>query len=79
VGIVGCALGLAAGFVLAMDARELGRIVTGYHPPVAVPWGIIGTGAGAVIVVSVLASLWPAMHVAKTEPLRLLQAGRAAA
>jgi putative ABC transport system permease protein len=79
VGVVGCGLGLAAGFVMAVDARELSRIVTGYYPPMAVPWGIVSIGTAAVMVISLIASLGPAVGVARTEPLSLLQAGRAAA
>ena len=65
--------------LLMTDSHELSRIFTGMHPPIAVPWEIIGFGAGLVVVISLLASLWPAIHVARTEPLELLQAGRAAA
>jgi hypothetical protein len=36
-------------------------------------------GVGIVMAVSLLASLAPAMNVARAEPLGLLQAGRAAA
>jgi putative ABC transport system permease protein len=79
VGIVGCGLGLAAGFLGAMDARELNRIVTGYYPPLAIPWGIIIAGTATVMVISLIASLGPAIGVARSEPLSLLQAGRAAA
>jgi putative ABC transport system permease protein len=79
VGIVGCGLGLCAGFIMAANARQEARVVVGYIAPVAVPWAIIFVGTGAVMVVSVLASLWPAISVARSEPLTLLQAGRAAA
>jgi putative ABC transport system permease protein len=79
IGIVGCGLGWAAGFLMAADARELSRILTGYHPTMNVPWAIIFVGTGAVMVISLLASLWPAISVARSEPLSLLQAGRAAA
>jgi putative ABC transport system permease protein len=79
VGIVGCGLGLSAGFLLAADARELNRVVTGYNPPVAVPWPIIAIGTAAVMAISLVASVGPAVGVARSEPLTLLQAGRAAA
>jgi ABC-type lipoprotein release transport system permease subunit len=44
-----------------------------------VPWGIIWAGAGTVMMISLLASIIPAWNVSRTEPLSLLQAGRAAA
>ena len=45
-------------------------------PPVPAPGP--GIGVGVVMLISILASLWPAIHVARAEPLSLLQAGRAA-
>ena len=77
-GMVGCALGLSAGALLSVDARGLSRVTIGYVPPVAVPWGIIGAGAGAIMLISIGASLLPAWGVSRAEPLSLLQAGRAA-
>ncbi len=79
VGVVGCGMGIAAGAVLATDAHELSRIVTGFHPSISVPWGIISIGTAVVMVIAVLAGAWPAISVAKAEPLSLLQAGRATA
>jgi putative ABC transport system permease protein len=78
-GMVGAALGLAAGMEISMDARRLGGAVLGYAPAMQVPWGIVGCGCGALVVVSLLASLWPAAGVALAQPLELLQAGRASA
>ena len=77
-GLVGCGLGLAAGFLLAMDAHGLNRVLIGYTPPVIVPWDIIWLGAGIIMAVAVVASLWPAISSARRRPLELLQWGRAA-
>ena len=78
IGLVGCVLGLFAGFLMAVDANQLSGVLTGYHPPIYVPWPIVWAGVGIVIAISLLASLWPAASVANSEPLVLLQAGRAA-
>jgi putative ABC transport system permease protein len=78
-GMVACALGLTAGGVLAVDAHALQIRLIGYNPPIEVPWTMIALGVGVVMFIALGASLWPAVHVARTEPLRLLQAGRAAA
>ena len=78
-GLVGCALGLAAGSLMSVNAHGLSRIVVGYVPPLAIPWGIIAIGTVSVMVISLAASVWPAMSVARSEPLTLLQAGRASA
>jgi ABC-type antimicrobial peptide transport system permease subunit len=54
------------------------NVVTGYRPAISVPWGIVSSGVGVVLGVSVLAGLWPAVAVARASPLSLLQGGRAA-
>jgi putative ABC transport system permease protein len=77
-GIVGIALGLGAGFELTINANLAWGLFVGYQPPILVPWASVGVGVGVVLLVSLLASLWPATQVAQTEPLSLLQAGRAA-
>ena len=77
-GLIACALGLAAGAVMSVDAHRLSVLTTGYAPPPDIPYGIISVGVGIVLFIALAASLWPAMHVAKAEPLTLLQAGRAA-
>jgi putative ABC transport system permease protein len=79
IGLVGCALGIAAGALLAFDAKHENLVLVGYNPPLVVPYPIIGIGIGIVLVVAMLASAWPAISVARTEPLALLQAGRASA
>ena len=78
-GLVACALGLTAGALMSLDAHKLSLLVTGYNPPLAIPWGVVGIGTGIVLFISLAASLWPALTVARSEPLVLLQAGRAAA
>jgi putative ABC transport system permease protein len=77
-GIVGCALGLAAGFLMAVNAMGLSRHLLGYVTRLTPPWPMIGIGTGIILCVSLLASLWPAAHAARSEPLTLLQSGRAA-
>jgi ABC-type antimicrobial peptide transport system permease subunit len=43
-----------------------------------VPWEMVVIGVSVVMTISVVASLFPALTVARAEPLDLLQAGRAA-
>jgi ABC-type antimicrobial peptide transport system permease subunit len=76
-GLVGMTLGLAAGLEIGVDARKLSGDVLGYAPPMQVPWAIVACGCLAVVVVSLAASLWPALDATFTQPLDLLQAGRA--
>lgn len=75
--IVGIVLGLIAGLQLSVDAHQLWASVVGFRPPMILPWQPIWIGIGFVAVVSIVAALWPAVSVARTEPLALLQAGRA--
>ena len=77
-GIVASLMGVAAGSVMAIDAHMLQVLVIGYNPPLAVPWGIVSVGIGVVLAIALGASIWPAINVARTSPLSLLQAGRAA-
>jgi len=77
-GLVGVVLGLAAGLEISVDARQLSGAILGYSPPMQIPWRIVGEGCLALLVVALAASLWPALGVARTQPLDLLQAGRAA-
>jgi putative ABC transport system permease protein len=79
VGVVASGLGLAAGAVMAVDGHQVSLILTGNNPTLLVPWNYVGLGIGLVIGVSVLAGAWPAINVAKAEPLYLLQGGRSTA
>jgi putative ABC transport system permease protein len=78
-GIVGCALGVPAGLLLSTDAEAVQIAITGYAPSLFIPWNFVALGVGVILAVSILASLWPALLVSRTETLELLQAGRASA
>ena len=77
-GVAACLLGVAAGLVMVVNARELSQWAVGYVPPLRIAWDVMRTGVGAVLIVSVLAALWPAISTARRPVLNLLQAGRAA-
>jgi putative ABC transport system permease protein len=77
-GLVGCILGLLAGLQMTIDGMGFTRRLLGYVTELHLPWGMLGIGVGIVMGVSLLASLWPAATVARTQPLTLLQSGRAA-
>jgi putative ABC transport system permease protein len=79
VGVLGVVLGGLAGFEMCIDAQQEWNRMVGYPPPIVVPWVTILVGVGVVMFISIAASWWPAMHAAKTEPLVLLQGGRASA
>ncbi len=76
-GMIGAGLGIVAGLQMSIDAHQLSHIILGYAPKTTVPWGIILIGTAVVLLIAVVASIMPATTVARTEPLDLLQAGRA--
>ncbi len=78
-GLIGVGLGVAAGMEMSIDARELTVITVGFKTDMVIPWGIVAGGAGVVMAIALMGSLFPAMQVSRTETLTLLQAGRSAA
>jgi putative ABC transport system permease protein len=77
-GLIACFMGVSAGAIMSKDAYQLSLNQTGYNPGIAVPWPVVIIGVLIVMLISIAASLWPAILVSRTEPLQLLQAGRAA-
>jgi putative ABC transport system permease protein len=76
-GVVGCLLGLAMGFLMSVNALGISKSVIGYVTPLTPPWPMIGLGVGIILVVSLLAGIWPSARAARSQPLTLLQSGRA--
>jgi putative ABC transport system permease protein len=76
-GVVGCLLGLAMGFLMSVNALGISKSVIGYVTPLTPPWSMIGLGVGIILVVSLLAGIWPSASAARSQPLTLLQSGRA--
>ncbi len=77
-GIIACIMGLSAGAIMSKDAYQFLLNQSGYNPGISVPWPVVIFGVVIVMVISIAASLWPAIAVSRSEPLQLLQAGRAA-
>ena len=48
IGVVGIAMGIAAAILMIIDGSQMTRVITGYHPALAVPWGIVTIGIAAV-------------------------------
>lgn len=77
-GGVGVVLGLVGGTIMTTNGLGMARYIVGYVPPLAPPWGMIALGIAVTLAVALVASYWPARSVANSQPLELLQAGRAA-
>jgi ABC-type antimicrobial peptide transport system permease subunit len=76
-GIVGCLLGLAMGFLMSVNGLGITKSVIGFVTPMTPPWPMIALGVGIILVVSLLAGVWPSAGAARSQPLELLQSGRA--
>ena len=82
VGVAACLLSFAFGVTAGYCGTGITRYVNvrgGQITPLIVPWMQIGVGFAMTLILCLIAALWPAMQTGRTEPLRLLQAGRTAA
>ena len=81
VGIVACLLSLGFGVMAGYCGTGITRYINirgGQIVPLIIPWTKLAIGFGATLGLCLLAALWPAITTGRTEPLKLLQAGRAA-
>ena len=74
-GAVACTLGILAGFELSVNAEQMVVNITGYKPPLVIPWNFVQIGGGIVLAVSLVASIWPAAWVAQPPWTCFRQAG----
>jgi putative ABC transport system permease protein len=81
VGIVACLLSLGFGVMAGYCGTGITRYINirgGQIVPLIIPWTKLAIGFGATLGLCLLAALLPAVTTGRTEPLKLLQAGRAA-
>jgi putative ABC transport system permease protein len=81
VGLVACVLSLAFGTMAAWCANGICTYIFyfgGMQPPLVIPWTKLLLGFSGTLGLCVLAALLPAIAAGRTEPAKLLQAGRAA-
>ena len=79
VGVVACILSLGFGVMAGYCGTGVTRYINirgGMITPLIVPWGQLAIGFAAALGLCLLAAVWPAAAAGRTEPLRLLQAGR---
>ena len=80
VGVVACVLSLGFGTMAGYCGTGITRYINirgGMITPLIIPWAKVAIGFAATLSLCLLAALWPAAVTGRTEPLRLLQAGRA--
>lgn len=79
VGLVACLLSLGFGVMAGWCGAGISQYVSffgGLNPPLVIPWAKLSLGFGMTLLLCLMAGLWPAVAIGRTEPLRLLQAGR---
>ncbi|WP_422929588.1 ABC transporter permease [Singulisphaera sp. PoT] len=82
IGVVVCVLSLGFGAMAGYCGTGVTRYINirgGQHTPLIIPWSKLAVGFAITLGLCFLASLWPAYRTGRAEPLKLLQAGRAAA
>jgi putative ABC transport system permease protein len=80
IGVVACLLSLGFGAMAGYCGTGVTRYINirgGQITPLVIPWTKLTVGFGIAIGLCLIAALWPAFRTGRTEPLRLLQAGRA--
>ncbi len=81
IGVVACVLSLGFGTMAGYCGTGVTRYINirgGQYTPLVIPWAKLMVGFAMAMGLCLLAALWPAFRTGRTEPLRLLQAGRAA-
>lgn len=81
VGVVACALSLGFGIMAGWCGTGLSQYMSffgGLRPVLVIPVAALLVGLTVVLVFAALAALGPAIATGRTDPLKLLQAGRAA-
>lgn len=79
-GFVACWLSLAFGILAGWCGAGISQYVSffgGLNPSLVIPWQPLSWGIGLTLLLCLLASLWPAWRIARTDLLTLLQSGRA--
>ncbi|WP_082846224.1 ABC transporter permease [Planctomyces sp. SH-PL14] len=81
VGLAACLLSFGFGVMAGYCGTGITRYVNirgGLVTPLIIPWSSIAAGFGLTLALCLAAALWPAIQAGRTEPLKLLQAGRSA-
>lgn len=74
--LLSLAFWLTAGWCGAGMAQYGSSLFGGMKAPFTIPWGHLALGISATLVLCFGAAVWPAVATGRTEPLKLLQAGR---
>jgi len=81
IGLITCLLSLGFGVFSGWCGTGISQYVSffgGLAPPLVIPWAHLSIGFAIALGLCLAAAMWPAISTGRTEPLKLLQAGRAA-
>lgn len=78
-GLLAGLMGVAGGVICSFNAHQVAAMLVGIDAPTVWPVGMMMAGVGVTILIAVVAGLYPAVQVARTEVLTLLKASRSAA
>ncbi|WP_172682935.1 FtsX-like permease family protein [Verrucomicrobium spinosum] len=79
IGVVAGGLSLVFGTLSGWCGAGMSRYISffgGMNTDLVVPWPEVLSSLAAVLLLSSLAALWPAISIGRTKPLHLLQQGR---
>ena len=71
--MIGSALGLLLGFVLARTSNHMTELLSGFRPEFAIPWQLVAAGMGLATLLCLLAGLGPARYAGRTNIVAALQ------
>jgi putative ABC transport system permease protein len=79
IGLVACLASLGFGVMAGWCGVGISQYVSffgGMATPLVIPWAKLAMGFAATLLLCLAAALWPAITTGRSEPLKLLQAGR---
>jgi len=73
-GVIGSAIGVALGLLLARTSNHLTSSLSGFEPVFAIHWSFVGLGAATATLLCVLAALVPAIRASRASVVSVLAA-----
>lgn len=73
--LIGSGMGLGLGLLLGNASNRMTAALSGFQPEFAIPWGLVGLGAGAATALCMLAALVPALRASRSNIVAALADG----
>ncbi|MCG8407469.1 MAG: FtsX-like permease family protein [Phycisphaerales bacterium] len=70
--LLGSAMGLVLGLVLGRTSNVMTELLSGFRPEFAIPWDLVGYGAGLATLLCVLAAVIPARYASRSNIIAAL-------